>query len=105
MAHIEMSRPHAATPENLRDAVRQVMLDADLYGLFTEWKTPDRLLVVGKGVTAWVELQPTTLEVKVTLPWLFRLAKGMIGAEVADKMQAVLAKAEAAAPATAPASP
>ena len=69
--------------------------DADLYGLFSQWKGPDRLVVSGKGVTAVVELGAETLSVSVTLPWLFRLVKGVIQAEVEGKMQAAVAQAEA----------
>jgi hypothetical protein len=35
------------------------------------------------------------LAVTVTLPWLFRLVKGVIEGEVESKMQAVVAQAEA----------
>ena len=95
MAHIDLTRPHTATPEKLREAVDRVVVNADLYGLFSEWKTPSRLLLVGKGVTAWVELGAEALTVKVTLPWLFRLMRGTIASEVADKMRAAVTEAEA----------
>ncbi len=94
MADIELSRTHAATPEKLRDAVARLTEDADLYGLFSEWKGPDRLVLTGKGVTAVVDCGPGTVAVTVTLPWLFRLAKGVIRGEVESKLQAVVAQAE-----------
>ncbi len=95
MADIELSRTHAATPEKLREAVARLAEDADLYGLFSEWKGEDRLVLSGKGVTAVVQCGAETLAVSVTLPWLFRLVKGVIQAEVEGKMQAVVAQAEA----------
>jgi Putative polyhydroxyalkanoic acid system protein (PHA_gran_rgn) len=101
MAHIALTRPHTASPETLREAVQRLAVDADLYGLFSVWKAPDRLLLTGKGVEAWVELMPAELAVRVTLPWLFRLVRSVIEAEVADRMRAIVAEAEAAS-ATAP---
>jgi putative polyhydroxyalkanoate system protein len=95
MADIALSRTHAATLERLREAVGRVAEDADLYGLFSEWKGEDRLVLTGKGVRAVVDLSPETLAVTVTLPWLFRLVKGVIEGEVESKMQAVVAQAEA----------
>jgi putative polyhydroxyalkanoate system protein len=95
MADIALSRTHAAAPERLRDAVARLAEDADLYGLFSEWKGEDRLVLSGKGVTAVVDLSPETLAVTVTLPWLFRLVKGVIAGEVESRMQAVVAQAEA----------
>jgi putative polyhydroxyalkanoate system protein len=95
MADIQLSRTHAASPERLREAVGRLAEDADLYGLFSEWKGEDRLVLSGKGVTAVVELGAETLAVAVTLPWLFRLVKGVIEGEVESRMQAVVAQAEA----------
>jgi putative polyhydroxyalkanoate system protein len=95
MPHIALSHPHGAAPERLRAAVQRLAADADLYGLFSQWKAPDRLLLVGKGVTAWVRLEPAALRVEVTLPWLFRLVRGVIATEVEDRMRAVVAEAEA----------
>lgn len=94
MAHIELSRTHAAPLDRLRAAVQRLAEDADAYGLFTEWKTPDRLMVTGKGITARVDLSEEDLRVSVHLPWLFRLVQGVIAAEVEAKMQAVVAQAE-----------
>ncbi len=96
MADIALSFPHTAPPDRLRDAIAAVALDADLYGLFSEWKTPERLLLTGKGVEAWVTLAPEAVQVTVALPWLFRLAKGLIAGEVADKIRTAIAQAEAA---------
>ncbi len=95
MADIQLSRTHAASPERLREACARLAEDADLYGLFSAWKGEDRLVLSGKGVTAVVDLGPETLAVTVTLPWLFRLVKGVIQGEVESKMQAVVAQAEA----------
>ncbi len=97
MADIQLTRTHAASPERLREAVGRLAEDADLYGLFSEWKGPDRLILSGKGVTAVVELSPGHLGVTVTLPWLFRLVRGVIEGEVESRMQAVVAQAEAQA--------
>ncbi len=98
MAHIDLTRAHSATPERLREAVQRIAVDADLYGLFAQWKTPDLLLLQGKGVAARVVLEAEILTVSVTLPWLFRLVKGVIAEEVASKMQTAVAEAEQAPP-------
>lgn len=95
MADIAITLPHKAAPERLHAALQAVAVDADLYGLFHEWKTPERLLVLGKGVAARVELGAEAVRATVALPWLFRLVKGVIAAEVEQKLRAAIAEAEA----------
>lgn len=95
MADLTLTQAHHASPERLRAAVEAVAVDADLYGLFARWKGADRLEVTGKGIAALVTLGEAELRAEVTLPFLFRLVKGVIATEVADKLRATVARAEA----------
>jgi putative polyhydroxyalkanoate system protein len=95
MAHIALTLPHRATPERLHAAVQALAVDADLYGLFSRWKGEDRLVVEGKGLEAVVLLEPEALRAEVTLPWLFRLVRGVIASEVEQKLRQAIAAAEA----------
>ena len=96
MVDILLTRHHHAPVDRLREAVQQLAQDSDLYGLFHEWKGPQRLLLLGKGITAVITFDAESIHAEITLPWLFRMVRGVIAGEVEDRLRQVVTAAEAA---------